>query len=116
MTDAQLTDTLAFVLNGATLSNSTMQTGTDSLGQFYYIKASGARPNQTNPSQIAIILSQSGNNLAFFKSGGSGCTMECRANLPCDGCDMVIFEKCKRMRCTCNSGSGGCDSSITFPD
>ncbi|MBV6439850.1 MAG: hypothetical protein EPGJADBJ_01504 [Saprospiraceae bacterium] len=116
MTDAQLTDTLSFVLNGATLSNSIILSGTDTLGQYYYIKSAATRPNQSNPSQIAIILSQSGNDLMFITTGGGGCTMECSASLPCSTCDQVIFEKCKRQRCKCTSESGGCNSSITFPD
>jgi hypothetical protein len=114
MTDAQLTDALDFVLNGATLSSSTMETATDSLGQFYYIKALGTRASQPGLSQIAIILNQNGNALVF--NGGSGCEMECIPHHPCVACDQVVFERCKRMRCSCSSGSGGCSSRVVFPD
>jgi len=113
MTDAELTDTLAFVLNGATLANAVAEAGTDTLGLFYYIKAGGIRISQAYPSQIAIILKPDGNDLMF---GGAGCTMECTISLPCSKCDQVIYEKCKRQRCSCASQSGGCNSSITFPD
>ncbi|MBX2892099.1 MAG: hypothetical protein KF734_14310 [Saprospiraceae bacterium] len=116
-TDAELTSSLAFVLNNATLSNAAMSVGTDTLGSYYYILATATRPNQYNPSQMYIILSQNGEDIVFVATGdGSGCTMECIAGLPCTGCDTVVFETCKRMRCTCHSGSGGCNTSITFPN
>ena len=114
MTNAQLTDTFAYILNNATLSNSTVESATDSLGQLFYIKCAGTRSNQDNPSKIAIILSVNGNNLVFDNS--NGCTMECTASLPCQTCDQVIFERCARQRCSCQSPSGGCNSSISFPN
>lgn len=114
MSDSELTDTLAFVLNGVTLVNTVAESATDTLGLFYYIKAEGERPNQSVPSKVAVILSLDGNSLLF--TNASGCTMECNVNLPCSTCDQVIFEKCKRQRCSCASESGGCSSSITFPD
>lgn len=35
MTNAQLTDTFAYILNNATLSNSTVESAIDSLGQLF---------------------------------------------------------------------------------
>ncbi|MFN0013273.1 MAG: hypothetical protein ACKVU2_01880 [Saprospiraceae bacterium] len=114
MNDAQLSDTLAFVLNGATLQNSTAEIGTDTLGTYYYIMADGIRSGQANPSQIAVILTSNGSTLMF--SSGTGCTMECTTSLPCTKCNQTVLERCKRQTCSCGSASGGCNSSITFPN
>lgn len=112
LTDAQLSDTLAFVLNGATLLNAQIVSATDTFGLFYYIRATANRPGQANPSEMAVILSVDGDTLLYDPLGG--CTMECIAQLPCTGCSHTILEKCKRQICNCKSNSGGCSSNITF--
>lgn len=112
--DEELTDTLDFVVNGKTLSNCSIESASDSLGVFYYIQAEGTSSTQANPSQIAVILITSGNDFIFDTA--TGCTMECIAALPCTSCGQTVLERCKRQVCTCNSGSGGCIASITYPD
>ncbi|MFN0013272.1 MAG: hypothetical protein ACKVU2_01875 [Saprospiraceae bacterium] len=115
MSDAVLSDTLDFVLDGAILQNSNAQAGTDTFGIFYYIKADGIRNGHANPSQIAVILTVNGNNLEF--TSGTGCTMECRPGLHCTACDQTIYEKCKRQTCSCKPANSThtCTASITYP-
>ncbi|MEQ1746912.1 MAG: hypothetical protein ABMA02_15875 [Saprospiraceae bacterium] len=114
MNVAQLSDTLAFVLNGATLQNSTAEIGTDTLGTYYYIKADGIRSGQANPSQIAVILASNGSTLMF--SSGTGCTMESKPSLHCTSCVQTIHERCKRQTCSCKPESRDrtCTSRISF--
>ncbi len=42
------------------------------------------------------------------------CTMECKPQTNCNGCEQEIITRCQSQSCTCNSGIGGCTSSISY--
>ncbi|MBN8682072.1 MAG: hypothetical protein J0L99_05450 [Chitinophagales bacterium] len=111
LSDAQLSAQLSDILNNRSLSNAVIQSATDDMGLFYFIRANVTHVGSTTSGVIIIVLSQSGNTLVFT---GDDCTMECSAGLPCGGCFQNIISRCKSQECKCTTESGGCTSTITF--
>ncbi|WP_448519075.1 hypothetical protein [Rhodoflexus sp.] len=42
------------------------------------------------------------------------CEMKCTSAWGCQECTQEIIERCKKQKCSCTSGSGGCSSKTTF--
>ena len=113
MDDATLTNTFAFLLKGATLTNAEIKSATDSDGSYYYIAADGQRTPQVS-IKVALILTQNSNGVLYFDRE-TGCEMECNASLPCTNYQQIILERCKNQQCACIEGKGSCNARISFP-
>jgi len=87
--------------------------GEDEEGQFLYIKAIYTY-NKKKFSLVAPLNStgvkeeDKKSRVVYFVE----CTMECIAGEQCSGCTQTIIRKCSAQTCLCNSGPGGCTSSI----
>lgn len=53
--------------------------------------------------------------VTYYVTDPAGCEMTCKVVNNCSKCTQEIIEKCQSQTCTCNSVSGGCEGSITFP-
>ena len=51
----------------------------------------------------------------YYLVDPQGCEMKCTQTGGCNKCTQEITERCKSQTCSCDSPSGGCEGSITFP-
>jgi len=112
LNDAELNTKLAFALNGTSLRNAVLYSGSDMHGVYYYIRADGMRAGQTAPSRVAVILSEKDTSLVFDPE--TGCVMECIPQSPGTTCTLNIRERCKQQSCNSTNG-GACNVRVVFP-
>ncbi len=99
------------------IKSSRFTTLKDSRGEYKAVTAKYEAGDKLISLVIPLVQPE---DLSFEKEGATvylvdECTMKCTSAWMCDSCKQVIHERCKSQTCTCESGSGGCSSKISFP-
>lgn len=89
----------------------------DSQGMFKAVVAKYDVNNELTRLVVPLIqnnslINVSAKNADIYTVGE--CEMKCTSAWGCKECTQEIIERCKKQKCSCTSGSGGCSSKTTF--
>lgn len=114
MDDAAQLKTLVTLLAGEnlpiTIEDAAFTTLEDSKGSYPAINAHYKHGDFA--TRLVIPLALRDNSLYMIEE--DGCEMKCTSAWGCSSCKQEIIQRCKEQKCTCESGTGGCSSKITF--
>ncbi|MCC6281185.1 MAG: hypothetical protein IT262_11320 [Saprospiraceae bacterium] len=103
------------ILNdGTQISSTELRKSED--GSFYYLYSKGKKGALWSTVGIPLDTDPAGSTLSYDPLDSGSCIhrSDQAAQNACTTCELVIYEKCKRQSCTCETEDGGCVGSIAF--